>query len=322
MNRLEILNNLGDYGEAEFNVSKVPLFRPNQIVDKFNQYPNMTYTPIDTNVALVRTDTNETLSIVGSKYNPVTHQEAFKTAEDVILRSDLNLEGIDRHTAVSHNGARAYSTWTLPEHRVTLRKDDDVALQISARNSYDGSWSFVVEVGGLRFICLNMQVFANNFAIHKSKHTKGLNLDRIASRLSDSVMFYDKETELWRDMVDTKVTDRQAMEILARLSGSKPAESYSKQYSDYGSFTNILYEPDVIRNKTLLRLYDFWQNNSQKLDKTAWALYNSMTEWATHGDITKKSAIGNIASIKVDRLEKVRKTLNNKMLPMLGLAQV
>ena len=76
MNRLEILNNLGDYGEAEFNVSKVPLFRPNQIVDKFNQYPNMTYTPIDTNVALVRTDTNETLSIVGSKYNPVTHQEA------------------------------------------------------------------------------------------------------------------------------------------------------------------------------------------------------------------------------------------------------
>ena len=47
-----------------------------------------------------------------------------------------------------------------------------------------------------------------------------------------------------------------------------------------------------------------------------------MTEWATHGDITKKSAIGNIASIKVDRLEKVRKTLNNKMLPMLDLAQV
>ena len=306
-NNLEILNDLGDYGDAEFNVSRMPLY----IDGAYQEYDT-----IGSHVALLRDDTDQVLSIVGSKYRPVTHQEAFDTAEDVIMRSDLNLDGINRHTAVSHNGARAYSTWTLPEHRVTLRKDDDVALQISARNSYDGSWSFVVEVGGYRFICLNMQVFSNNFAIHKSKHTQGLNLDRIASRLSDAIMFYDQETELWREMVDTKIDNNNAFDVLAHLANSKSAQAHLKSGMTPSS---ILYEPDVIRNKTLYNLYLYWMQNKKKLDATAWALYNTMTEWATHQTPTKRTSINNVASIRVDRLEKVRKTLNNKMLPMLGV---
>ena len=311
-NNERILNDLGDYGNAEFTVSKVPLWRTTP------EWAESNYSMINSHVALVRDDNDEVLSIVGSKYKPVTHQEAFDTAENVIMRSDLNLNGINRHTEVSHNGARAYSTWTLPEHRVTLRKDDDVALQISARNSYDGSWSFVVEVGGYRFICLNMQVFANNFAIHKSKHTQGLNLDRIASRLSDAIMFYDQETELWREMVDTRINDNEAMGVLAHLANSKPAQAHLKSGMTPSS---ILFEPDVIRNKTLYNLYSlYWFQNKRKLEKTAWALYNSMTEWATHETPKRSTSLNNVASIRVDRLEKVRKTLNNKMLPMMKVA--
>ena len=321
-NNERILNDLGDYGDAEFTVAKMPLTRPNVIEHTLltnGIVTNGNMKTVDTHVALVRKDTNQQLSIVVSKYRPVTHQEAFKTAEDVIMRADLNLEGVTRQTAVSHGGARAYSTWTLPEHRVTLRKDDDVALQISARNSYDGSWSFVVEVGGYRFICLNMQVFANNFAIHKSKHTQGLNLNRIASRLSDAIMFYDAETELWKEMVDTKVTDREAMSVFAHLANSKSAQAHVKDGSK--TMYDILYEPDVIRNKTLQNLYSsYWFQNKRYLDRTAWALYNSMTEWATHETPRKRTSVSNIASIRVDRLDKVRKTLNKMMLPMLKVA--
>ena len=59
--------------------------------------------------------------------------------------------------------------------------------------------------------------------------------------------------------------------------------------------------------------------NNKTLDKTAWALYNAMTEWATHGSVTKKSSIGNYASLQMDRLDKVRKTLNDEMIPNLEL---
>jgi len=323
-NNLEILNDLGDYGDAEFTVRREPLYT----IDWIKHHSNTNTNAIEniySHVALVREDTDQVLSIVGSKYRPVTHQEAFDTAEDVIMRSDLNLDGINRHTAVSHDGARAYSTWTLPEHRVTLRKDDDVALQISARNSYDGSWSFVVEVGGYRFICLNMQVFANNFAIHKSKHTQGLNLDSIASKLSEAIIVYDQETDMWKELVDTNVNNYQAFDVLAHLANSKVASSMIKNmlidpdYRRLNAPIDILYEPEVVRNKTLNTLYHQWLLERKQLGKTGWALYNAMTNWATHAVPTKRTSINNVASIRVDRLEKVRKTLNNKMLPMLGV---
>ena len=243
-NNLEILNDLGDYGDAEFDVKRLQLY----------YYGDSQMRHVPSHVALIREDTNQQLSIVGSKYRPVTHQEAFDTAEDVIMRSDLNLDGINRHTAVSHNGARAYSTWTLPEHRVTLRKDDDVALQISARNSYDGSWSFVVEVGGYRFICLNMQVFANNFAIHKSKHTQGLNLDSIASKLSEAIIVYDQETDMWKELVDTNVNNYQAFDVLAHLANSKVASSMIKNMLIDQIIVDLMHRLIFYMNQKLLEI--------------------------------------------------------------------
>jgi len=303
-NRAEVLENLGSYNGADFTVRKKNLYTTD-------------FSDVTSHVALVREDNNQILSVVGKGYNPVNHVEAFKTAEKVIELSDLDIKGIERTTECSHNGARAYSIYTLPEHRVNLGRDnDDVALTISARNSFDGSWSFTVEVGGYRFICLNMQVFANNFAIHKSKHTSGLNLHRVADKLSEAVKFYDQETELWQEMVDTRITDHEAMRTLAHLANSKPAEAHLKS----GTYlSEILYEPDVIRNKTLTKLWHHWLSNCAVLDSTAWALYNAMTEWATHGLPTKRTAMNNIASIKMDRLDKVRKTLNDRMIPELKL---
>ena len=320
-NRAEVLENLGDYGSADFTVRKESLMIRNELEEQIDT--------IDSHIALVREDNNTPLSVVGRNYNPVNHPDAFKTAENVIMLSDLDIEGITRDVGCSHNGARAYATYTLPNHRVNLgRNGDDVALTISARNSFDGSWSFVVEVGGYRFICTNMQVFANNFAIHKSKHTRGLNLQYVADKLSESVKFYDQETELWKEMVDTPVHNSDAMSILAHLAKAKamnyylvPAGENSKNatYKFTQPVVQIFEEPDIVRNKTIQSLYARWLSNKAELGSTAWALYNAMTEWATHEVPTRKITQKNFASVKLDRLDKVRKTLNEKMLPDLDL---
>jgi hypothetical protein len=109
------------------------------------------------------------------------------------------------------------------------------------------------------------------------------------------------------------------MSTLAHLAKAKTVDSHLKS-SDAPSFiTNILCEPDVVRNKTLESLYTRWLSNKVDLGSTAWALYNAMTEWATHEVPTRKITQKNIASVKLDRLDKVRKTLNEKMLPELKL---
>lgn len=307
-NRAEVLENLGDYGSADFTVRKESLMIRNELEEQIDT--------IDSHVALVREDNNTPLSVVGRNYNPVNHPDAFKTAENVIMLSDLDIEGITRDVGCSHNGSRAYATYTLPNHRVNLgREGDDVALTISARNSFDGSWSFVVEVGGYRFICTNLQVFANNFAIHKSKHTRGLNLQHVADKLSESVKFYDQEVELWRDMVDTTIDNTDAVLILAHLAKAKTVHHHIHFGKDIYCVDDIFDKPDVVRNKTLKSLYGRWLQNKKSLGSTGWALYNAMTEWATHEVPTRKITQKNFASIKMDRLDKVRKTLNEKMIP-------
>jgi len=316
-NRAEVLANLGDYGSADFSVRREPLLSLRHGISPIDgAYTD--FTDINSHVALVREDTNKVLSVVGKGYKPVNHVDAFKTAENVIKLSDLDVTGIERETACSHDGARAYSIYTLPAHTVSIGEGtgDQVALTISARNSFDGSWSFVVEVGGKRFICLNMQVFANNFGIHKSKHTKGLNLNQIADKLSESVRFYNDETDLWQEMVDTSIDNTDAMSIMAHLAQAKTVDSHIASGFDHEI---ILNKPDVKRNKTLGDLWYYWNCNRGELGSTAWSLYNSMTEWATHSIPSRRLSQKNIASVKMDRLDRVRKTLNDKMLPALRL---
>lgn len=312
-NRAEVLTSLGDYGSADFTVRRERLYTNG------NNWQPLEH--VDSHVALVRNDTDQVLSVVRDTYNPVNHVDAFKTAENVIKLSDLDVTGIERETACSHDGARAYSIYTLPAHTVSIGEGtgDQVALTISARNSFDGSWSFVVEVGGKRFICLNMQVFANNFGIHKSKHTKGLNLNQIADKLSESVRFYNDETDLWQEMVDTSINNADAMSIMAHLAQAKTVDSHIASGLFGFNHEIILNEPDVMRNKTLGDLWYYWNCNRGELGSTAWSLYNSMTEWATHSIPSRRLSQKNIASVKMDRLDRVRKTLNDKMLPELKL---
>ena len=49
-----------------------------------------------------------------------------------------------------------------------------------------------------------------------------------------------------------------------------------------------------------------------RLGKNLWAVYNAMTDWATHAPASQRSQI-NIASIEQDRAAKVRETVNKSI---------
>ena len=95
--------------------------------------------------------------------------------------------------------------------------------------------------------------------------------------------------------------------------------SHNATYKFTQPVVQIFEQPDIVRNKTIQSLYARWLSNKAELGSTAWALYNAMTEWATHEMPTRKITRKNFASVKLDRLDKVRKTLNEKMLPELKL---
>mgnify|MGYP003133249895 FL=1 len=290
--RQEVLNNLGDYGKADFSVYTRPVFF--QSDEGLNRIPNK--------LALVRDDTEDSLGVVSDSYQIAQHPDAFRTVERIIAGSELDLEGVKRTISVSHGGARAYAIYSLPAHTIETSKGDPSALQISARNSFDGSWCFHVDIGSVRMICTNGQVFLEDFAMFKSKHTRGLNMAHAARKLSNAVEVYAKEVDRWKEWKQTDVSEAEAFNIFGKVANCKALGSF-----DTANPIDLLQEPEIYRNKTLVRLWDHYRANEKKaLGSNLWAVYNAVTHWATHTPATKSTAQKNIAAIKVKRQDTVR----------------
>jgi hypothetical protein len=290
--RQEVLNNLGGYGKADFNVYTRPVFF--QADEGLSRIPNK--------LALVRDDNIESLGVVSDSYQIAQHPDAFRTVERIIADSELDLTGVERTISVSHGGARAYAIYSLPAHTIETDKGDPSALQISARNSFDGSWCFHVDIGSVRMICTNGQVFIEDFAMFKSKHTRGLNMAHAARKLSNAVEVYANEVERWKEWKQTGVTSARAFMIFGKVANCKAINSFHTTNP-----LDLLEEPEIYRNKTLVRLWDHYRANERKaLGSNLWAVYNTVTHWATHTPATKSTAQKNIAAIKVKRQDTVR----------------
>ena len=158
-------------------------------------------------------------------------------------------------------------------------------------------------------ICLNGQVFLDSFAMFKARHTAGLNMDHAARKLSKAIDVYQNESERWIRWQNTSVTDNQAFKTFADVAGCKFVTPVKAMTSTVES---LLLEPEVYRNRTLMNLWTQYTNDERKaLGSTAWAIYNTMTHWATHASATKSTAQKNIAAIQVARQDKVRQASKN-----------
>ena len=301
--RTEVLNNLGDYGEANFNVYTRPI--------KYVGEDGFLKSVLNKKI-LVRDDNHESVGVVGSKYEIAQHPDAFRTVERIIARSDLDVTDISRDIQVSHDGARAYGIYTLPAHSLDLGNGDVSALQISTRNSFDGSWCFHVDVGAVRMLCLNGQVFLTDFAMFKARHTAGLNMEHAARKLTRAIDTYQNEAELWAKWRATAVTDNEAFKTFAEVASCKFITKTKAMAYDVAQ---LIVEPEVYRNRTLMRLWEHYVTDEKRvLGSNAWAMYNTMTHWATHAEATKSTAQKNIAAIQVARQDKIRQAAKNSIL--------
>lgn len=299
--RQEVLNNLGDYGEAHFNVQSLPMF--------YEVYPEETSTLtkeyiVPNKKTLVRSDNNESIAVVSDGYEVAQHPDAFRTVENIITNSNLDLTNVKRNIETSHNGARAYARYTFPAHEIETSRGDSSTLEIVARNSFDGSWCFHIDIGAVRGLCLNGQVFIEDFAMYKSKHTKGLNMSHASRKLSKSLEVYEKEVERWKEWKNIQLTSLESLNIFGKISNCKYLNS---QDSNSLSTSQLLDQPEVYRNKTLMNLFNHYVTDERKaLGSNLWAVYNTLTHWATHAPAGKKTAQNNISAIKVRRQDKVR----------------
>ena len=297
-----IVEDLGPYTAGAFEVAAAPVEFTTKGVDRSVRMD-------DTHRVLYRTDTNQVLNVVGSRYRMAQDTDAWKAAERILINSGLDLTGLERRMAESHEGARAYAVYTLPSYTVDLGAGDESVLQVSAYSSFDGTWCFSLEVGAVRMICLNTQVAIDGFSLYKSKHTPSLDIGHAVRKIGTVLDTYNKEAERWGRWREQEVTDMSAFLTFAKAANCKfvPARV---------SFTisEFLEEPEVYRNQALMYMWNQYTTDERKhLGNNQWAVYNTLTHWATHAPAGKKTATANIEAIKVRRSERVRETARARL---------
>lgn len=253
------MENLSLYDQIEaqgalFNVHTEKLVTPNGAI-------------VPGKVGIVNTQTNEVLGVVSKKYKVVTNAEVVESLMESLEASSLDLTDATADVKTSHGGARAMINVVLPAHEIALGNDVS-KLQISTLNSYDGRWKYQSRAGAIRMACLNGQILGSFVGSYSSYHNQQLSTSKAAEQLMSMLDSFNEAKNWWAKMMKTKVNNEVVLQTISLMVDRK-AEIDGE-------------ESDFMKRRTVEELFKLYDTYSKEMGKTAWALYNTLTDFATH----------------------------------------
>lgn len=241
--------------------------------------------------AIIRNDDNSVIGVVSDAYKVVTNEEVFtKFTEQLLNCKGVDIEGATVDTKFSHNGAKTMVEITLPKHEISLKGNDKSQMKIMAFNSYDGKWKFRAKAGAVRLACLNGQILGDFIGSYSHGHTKGLSVDKGATQLVKMFESFNQAKGWWSNMMKTKVTDQETLEVFRQFLFPKSQNAMSAD--------------NWAENKSVLNLFELYQTYAKEMGKNAWALYNTLTHHVTHKEY-KQSTHADRLNYEQELLQKV-----------------
>jgi hypothetical protein len=222
---------------------------------------------------IMRTDTNQMLGVHGSKYKAIKHDTVVNSVFDALSSANISKD-FTHNIEVFDNGAKMRGTINFPDLVIEPELNDHISFQVVFYNSYDGSWSFAQQAQGLRLWCLNGCTTPDTVAKTVAKHTTHVNVEASAAKIQLGLDAFFNSKDKYQQWMGMPVT-------------SPVAEGFFK--------TTIC----DVKNNTSEQKYNFkrldalmagWKHNSAYVGPNKWALYNTMTEWATHTDESRSPA--------------------------------
>lgn len=243
--------------------------------------------------AVIRTDTGESLGIVGSKWTMARYVDQLYPVLKALDETSLDAGNITTKASVLENGAmmeleimftdrqfdvgttKGYSPNQPAYYNTSARVGDTVAQVLRFRNSYNGAWSFETSFGGKRLRCLNGVWVLDCIATHRRKHTVNLSVTASVEKLVKGITMFDTMKDELVAMTKTPVSKSNVIKLFQNTLAYLPRTGEDvPPYSD--------------RTLThLMNLYDF---NEDEVGNNKWAVYNTATEWATHVEDTMRQS--------------------------------
>lgn len=106
--------------------------------------------PIKDKFAVIRTDTNTGLGVVGKSYTPLQNNDAFNFFDPIVERGEAMY-----HTAgVLQDGRKIWLLAKLP-NSIVLKGEDIIDQYVCLTNSHDGSTGVIACISSIRVVCSN-----------------------------------------------------------------------------------------------------------------------------------------------------------------------
>jgi len=229
--------------------------------------------------AIVYADDDSYIATVGNRYQVIQNAEVMEKLANALAESDLNLKGASVNHSSSATCARNLIKVTLPEHNIETSKGDSTCLQILARNSYDGSWKQMLDIGGFRMACANGQVYGDIDKVCHNRHTQGYDVAMMAEYLSHAIDVFKEMGAQWLTMKKTKLTKTQAEDAILHYLGRRNLTKEDRE--------SVLTSERATAVQSLL---ESWTSHKTDMGSNLFALYNTLTYHASHVDDLRNPA--------------------------------
>jgi phage/plasmid-like protein (TIGR03299 family) len=224
---------------------------------------------VPTHKAIVRTDTQALLGVVGKRYQPVQNFQTFEWLDEVIGPGKAVYE-----TAGSlHGGKVVWSLVKLPGELRIASTDDVVKPFILVVNSHDGSIAFRALNTSIRVVCQNTLTLALRHAGPDSisvKHTESIH-DRLADAQEVLGLAISKHREFEVQMnrlAQVRLTKRTFSSYLDRVLGPVPKPTEDDP------------EPEVsTARQQVVANFDHELQRLKGIEHTAWAAFNAVSQY-------------------------------------------
>jgi hypothetical protein len=221
------------------------------------------------------------LGIVGSRYKPIHHKDAFGGALVAMEKGGLDFTDADLKIESYENGAMAKMELLLPAHTAKIG-DHDLSIKFVARNSYNARWKFQSFFGWMNHVCFNTLVSGQKLAYSANRHTTHFDVKSSNLKIQNAVKAITDETDTFQSWWDKKVDDQDVANMFKKTIAKSQANESQIKYgaSDLNQKRLLalmgLYEEEVaqIHGKG-----DYGRNNATG---SLWCAYQAATAWSTH----------------------------------------
>jgi phage/plasmid-like protein (TIGR03299 family) len=243
--------------------------------------------PVPTRKAVIRTDTNDVLGVVGNSYQPVQNHQCFGFLDAVVADGQLRY-----HTAGALGlGEKVWMLAKLPGE-IRIKDSEDVTEQfLLLSNSHNGSSSLRVFFTPIRVVCANTLGMAERRGRHQGvsvihKGDLAAKVGEAQEILGLAKRFYDDVEERINQLADHYPSRRQL-------------ENYFKAlYPDSDEMKSR--RAQNVRSK-LFKLFEYGMGqNIPETRLTTWSAFNAVTEYVDHHRSTRGRTVAQRAGQRLN----------------------